>query len=187
LGNLLLFPTNGAFCYRFEEGEWKEKYSLKLTGEEKEKIFEAFEKVFEEINYINPKVTYGEVLDNRDSQITYSALGQKAPIEERIKWSQSGEDRRKEIIEGLKKYLSDYEIVLAGVTSIDVIRKGVDKSLAIYVAMKILGLNKEDVLFVGDALFEGGNDFLAIKSGVETHKVSGPKETKELINRLLKD
>lgn len=180
LENLFIFPTNGASFYRYIDKNWQKEYENLMTTEERNQIVNAFEKTFAEIDYRNPEKVYGPILDDRGSQITFSALGQKAPIEERNKWNET-EDRRKEIISVLKKYLPQFEIVSAGVTSIDVMKKGIDKYYAIEKMMKIFGLIKEEMVFVGDALDKGENDYAAIRTGVEIVKVNGPEETKKII------
>ena len=41
------------------------------------------------------------------------------------------------------------------------------------------------MLYVGDALDEGGNDAVVKETGVQTHAVFGPEETAGLINTFL--
>jgi hypothetical protein len=41
------------------------------------------------------------------------------------------------------------------------------------------------MLFVGDRIFPGGNDYEALKTGIEYAKVDGPEDTKRLIRYLL--
>lgn len=183
-GHLFLLPTNGASFYRYNKGKWRQEYQYLMNPEEKKQIKAAFEKAFKEIGYKNPNKIYGPILDDRGSQITFSALGQKAPIAEKEKWNLT-EDRREEIKTALVKYLSQFEAVIAGVTSIDVIKKGIDKYFAIKEMMKIFKLTKEEMVFVGDALRKGGNDYAAIRTGVEIKKVSGPEETKKIIRSWL--
>jgi hypothetical protein len=42
------------------------------------------------------------------------------------------------------------------------------------------------MLFVGDALFPGGNDYAAKKTGIGCVRVYGPGDTEKLINELIK-
>jgi len=184
LGNLFLFPTNGAVFYRFKDGKWKREYQHLVRWKDRRQIKAAFKKTFKEIGYKNPKKVYGPIIDDRGSQITFSALGQKAPIKERNEWNEKS-DRRPEIIKVLNKYLPQFEVRSAGVTSIDVMGKGIDKYYAIEKMMKMFKLNQEEMVFVGDALEKGENDYAAIKSGVEIVKVSGPEETKKIIRSWL--
>jgi hypothetical protein len=41
------------------------------------------------------------------------------------------------------------------------------------------------MLYVGDALFEGGNDAVVKKTGIPTHEVKNTGDTKVLIQELL--
>jgi len=41
------------------------------------------------------------------------------------------------------------------------------------------------MLFVGDALFEGGNDFPARRTGVTCIQVAGPSETVKVIETVI--
>jgi len=46
-----------------------------------------------------------------------------------------------------------------------------------------LDFNIEDMLFVGDAIFPGGNDYSPKEVGIESIQVSGPGEVKTLIEK----
>ena len=155
-----------------------------MDPKEREQIITTFEKVFKDIGYNNPQKTYGTVIEDRGSQITFSALGQRAPIEEKRKWN-TDSDRRKEIKAAMAKYLPNFEMVMAGMTSIDVIKKGIDKYFAIEQIIKILNLSKEEIVFIGDAFSKEGNDYVVKRTGVEIRKVSGPEETKKIIREWL--
>lgn len=184
--NLFLFPTSATRFYRYMSGEWQEIYAEILSPEEYRKIRAAFDQAFKDINYIEPNRFYGEVIENRGTQVTFSALGQEAPVEEKQKWHDQ-EDVREDLKKALEKHLPDFEVRLGGLTSIDVTRKGIDKAYGIRQIEKHLGFSIKDMLFVGDALFEGGNDYAVKQTGVECLEVSGPEETKQLVASLLKD
>ncbi len=83
LKNLFLFPTSGARFYRCENGAWVQVYEYKLSPQEQEKIITAFEDAFKKIDYTQPAKTWGKNFENRGTQITFSALGQEAPIEKK--------------------------------------------------------------------------------------------------------
>ncbi len=180
--NLYILPTSGASFYKFENNSWQAVYQLLLTPNEKKQIFEAFEKTFVDIHYQNPVKTYGEIIEDRECEVVFSTLGQKAPLAQRLALKY---DRRPEIINSLKKYLSKFKISMSGVNSIDVTRIGIDKGYAIEQIEKYFKLSKEEIVFVGDAIFEGRNDFAVVRTGIDTVKVSGPAETKKFIKSLL--
>ena len=54
LEKLYLFPTNSTAFYRFNNS-WHEVYSHELTEDEKNKIKNAFDETFREVNYHHPE------------------------------------------------------------------------------------------------------------------------------------
>ena len=66
---------------RYEE-DWKKIYSEDFTAAEKEKIIGSLNKAIEQSGFKAGKV-WGEVIEDRGSQITFSALGQEAPLNEK--------------------------------------------------------------------------------------------------------
>lgn len=185
LKKLFLFPTTGTAFYRYNGNDWEKIYSQEFSPEEKEKIFSALDKTFSELNYQHPDKIYGEVIEDRGAEIAFSALGQDAPFEIKKKWSQENLDTRSKIAEILKKYLPDMEVKVTGLTSVDITRKGIDKVYSIEQIQKYLGVFLDDMLFVGDAFFEGGNDEPVLRTGVSCFKVKGVEDTKKFISSLI--
>src|ERR1700689_4608132 len=81
LVNLSILPTCGTKFFRYA-GDWKKIYSEDFTPEEKEKIIGALKKAVAEAGF-KAKKLYGEAIEDRGSQITFSALGQQAPLAEK--------------------------------------------------------------------------------------------------------
>ncbi|HEY3781344.1 MAG TPA: HAD-IIB family hydrolase [Fimbriimonadaceae bacterium] len=182
LENLSLLPTNGTKFYRFES-DWKLLYAENFSEAESEKIMAAFKEAIEQCDFGITK-TWGEQIQNRGSQITYSALGQEAPLEAKEKWDPDFKKRQgmKAILD---KLLPDFSIRLGGTTSVDVMKKGIDKAYGIKKLHEILGIEIEEMIFVGDAIFPGGNDYPAREAGVVAIEVSGPAETKTVVRTIL--
>jgi hypothetical protein len=184
LKNLFLFPANGTACYRYDNlnNAWQ-VYDEKMTAEEKEKIFNGFKKALAEsgVDVENP---YGELVEDRGGQVTFSGRGQEAPLSEKEKWDPDQTKRRK-IVEILEKEIPEFEIKIGGATSIDVTHKGIDKAYAIKKIEQFLPADKKDIIFLGDALFPGGNDASAKEAGVECISVSGPIEAEKVLLNLL--
>ncbi|MBI2515108.1 HAD-IIB family hydrolase [Candidatus Wolfebacteria bacterium] len=190
LANLFLFPANAASFYRYNKG-WQEVYKKELSLYAKQKIREAFRQALRDIRYVphvphlaHPK-TYGPVLEDRGTEITFSALGQQAPLARKEEWDRRHEMRFK-LMRILRKYLPEFEIRSGGHTSIDVTKKGIDKAYGVRQISKTLKMPIKKMLFVGDALYPGGNDYAAKKTGIECLQVSGPKETNRIIKFLIK-
>src|SRR3989344_8164486 len=157
LKKLFLFPTTSTTFYRYDDGEWEQVYIHNPSDEEKKRIFDAFDKAFSELDY-HPEDVYWKVVEDRGSEITFSALGQNAPIDLKTEWKEEDAELKLKIVEILQKYLPDMEVRAAGFTSIDITRKGIDKEYGIRQVEKYLGISIKDMLFVGDSLFSGGND-----------------------------
>lgn len=182
ISNLTLLPVSGTRMYAWK-GSWQKIYEEDLDLTEKERIMTALQETIKATGH-KPDKTYGEIIEDRGSQITFSALGQNAPIELKSSWD-AKRDKREAMVSLLKKKLPNFEIRIGGTTSIDITKRGVNKSFGIRKLQNMLNLETEDILFVGDALFVGGNDYPAKASGVDCKQVSGPKEAKELIKSWL--
>lgn len=188
LSKLFLFPTCGSAFYRYISNIWTKIYSEDLTSLEKQKIFEAFEHCFAMVGYIRPEKKhirlYGEILEDRETQITFSALGQMAPYEMKKSWDPQYL-KRLDMISVLNNSIPEFEIRAGGSTSIDVTRKNIDKAYGIYKIQEYLNVPIENMVFLGDSLFPGGNDFPVKRTGISTLETSGPEETKILLRGLL--
>ena len=180
---LFFFPTTGTRFYRFTD-KWTQVYADEMTDAERQKIKDAFEQAYKDIDYHHPETVYGEVVEDRGTQVTFSACGQQAPLEVKKAWKET-QDRRPELVRALEKYLPDFEVKMPGVTSIDVTRKGIDKAYGIQKIEELLNIPAAEMVFVGDALYEGGNDHAVIRTGVETVPVADPEETKIVIKQWL--
>ena len=137
---------------------------MDLTRDEKLDIMSVFDLALSEVEYYEPK-TYGDIFEDRGSQITFSALGQKAPCRAKKYWDPHVV-KRLEIMRVMRPELPNFEIRSGGTTSIDVTRKGCDKSFAISKIIKILGVSIDEMVFFGDAIHAGGNDYAVYEAGV---------------------
>src|SRR5579862_6131882 len=93
LKNLSLLPTCGTKFYQYES-EWKQLYSEDFTEAQKEKIISSLRCATDSLERTVENV-WGEVIEDRGSQITFSALGQQAPLEEKRKWDPDFKKRQK--------------------------------------------------------------------------------------------
>jgi len=184
LENLFVLPISGGSLYRYRSSKWQRVYQHTLTAQEKTKILAAFRKSFRDINYVSPKKTYGEIIEDRKGQITFSALGQNAPLNRKKEWNAKA-DIRPKLKTALETYLPDYEIRLGGKTSVDVTKKGIDKAYGIRQLTRQLSLPEKELVFIGDALYEGGNDYAVKRTGVAIIEVKDHEETKTFIRYLL--
>lgn len=182
LDNLSLLPTCGTKFFQYD-GDWKKLYSEDLSPSQKGKIISSLDKAVASTGF-QPKETWGERTEDRGSQITYSALGQQAPLEAKKQWDPDFA-KRKKIKAVLDTMLPDFSVRLGGSTSIDVTLPGIDKAYGMRKLRDILGVPIEEMLFIGDALFPGGNDFPARETGAVCIQVRDPEETKRVIEAIV--
>jgi len=182
LAKLSILPTCGTQFFQYS-GQWKRLYAEDFTADEKEKIVDSLNKAVGTAGFPVGK-TWGETIEDRGSQITYSALGQQAPLEEKIKWDPDFA-KRKRIKVVLDTLIPKYSVRLGGATSIDVTKPGIDKAYGIKKLQDILGISLKEMIYVGDALFVGGNDYPAEQAGVISIPVRGPNETKRVIEAII--
>ena len=180
--NLSILPTCGTKFYQFRV-DWKKLYSEDFTVDEKRKIIAALKKAAAEAGFQVERV-WGEVIEDRGSQITFSALGQQAPLDEKKKWDPDF-SKRKKIKAILDPLIPGVSVRLGGATSIDVTKSGIDKAYGIGKLRDVLGISLKEMIFVGDALFPGGNDYPAEQAGVISIPVRGPHETKRVIETVI--
>jgi HAD superfamily hydrolase (TIGR01484 family) len=184
LSGLYLFPTCAATSYSYRDGEWRKIYSEDLSKAEKERIYKAFDAALDKVGFKKPQSPDGDIIEDRGTQVTFSAFGQKAPLELKRLWDPDGMKRRA-IIECMQPLIPDLEIRMGGNTSIDVRKKGIDKAYGIKKIGEYLNCSISDMLFIGDALFEGGNDYPIKQAGVDCISVTGPSETKRIFLSII--
>ena len=184
LSNLYLFPENAAECQMWDGRAWKQMYSYSLTEDQKKMILAALGSVLEETGIIEGAPSWGERIEDRGEQITFSALGQHAPVSEKAKWDPD-QAKRKDLAERLAKLIPAFNISIGGMTSIDITKKGVNKTQAVKWLSKHLEIPISEMAYIGDSLFEGGNDAIVKETGVPTIETSGPKQTLQIIDSLL--
>jgi HAD superfamily hydrolase (TIGR01484 family) len=182
---LHLFPTSGTSFYDNPDGRgWKQVYCENLTDAEVDRIMVAFRRILSDPGVKMPTRLWGDQIENRGTQVTFSAMGQLAPVAEKKKWDPTF-FKRLILIERLMQHLPEFDLRAGGSTSIDVTRKGIDKSYGIQQIEKHLGYARSDMLFIGDALFPGGNDHAVLSTGVTCIETSGPEFTSQIIEKLL--
>jgi HAD superfamily hydrolase (TIGR01484 family) len=182
LANLSVLPTCGTKFYQYN-GMWKKIYSEDFNSTEKQKIITSLNKAVEQTGFRSDRV-WGEVIEDRGSQITFSALGQQAPLSEKSKWDPDF-SKRKKIKSILDGFIPEFSVSLGGTTSVDITKPGIDKAYGIRKLHDILGISLEEMIFIGDALFAGGNDYPAKETGVDSIAVKGPIDTKSVTEAII--
>jgi HAD superfamily hydrolase (TIGR01484 family) len=182
LVNLSVLPTCGTKYFQYK-GDWEKIYSEDFTADEKEKIISSLKKAVDLAGFKVEKV-WGDAIEDRGSQITFSALGQQAPLQEKNKWDPDYA-KRKKIKAILDTLIPEFSVRMGGATSIDVTKPGIDKAYGIRKLRDILGISLEEMVYIGDALFVGGNDYPVKEIGVVSIPVRSPNETKPVTQAIM--
>jgi HAD superfamily hydrolase (TIGR01484 family) len=185
LQRLHLMPTCGTRYYMFDiaSGEWKKVYAEDFSDSQKNKIVKALRDTVYELGYDKSK-TWGEQIEDRGSQITFSALGQEAPVDAKEAWDPTNE-KKLAIRDMVAPRIPDFEVRTGGTTSIDITKLGIDKAYGMNKLMEMLQLAKEDILFFGDKLQQGGNDYPVKAMGIDSLEVSRWEDTALVLEGIL--
>ncbi len=183
LEKMILLPTSGSAMYRHKEGGWKEIYCNEIEKVERERIISYFNEAIERFN-LKPEESFGDLVEDRRTQITYSGLGQLATPAVKASWDPT-RVKRTMVVNFLKEKLPEYSIRIGGMTSVDITLPGIDKAYGIKKIEEVYLIPIGQMVFVGDALQEGGNDAPARTTGVECVEVTGPEDTKVYIRSIL--
>ena len=182
LKNLSLLPTCGTKFYRYG-GSWELLYSEDFTAAESRTIVDSLRQAIAAADCKVEKV-WGEVIEDRGSQITFSALGQLAPLEEKKKWDPDF-SKRKKLTAILDTLIPEFSVRMGGATSVDVTKQGIDKGYGIRKLRDILHIPIDEMIFIGDAVFPGGNDYPAKEAGALSIEIKDPHETKRVIEAIV--
>ncbi|MBL8030718.1 MAG: HAD-IIB family hydrolase [Candidatus Doudnabacteria bacterium] len=192
LEKLHIMPTCGTRYYTYDvaKDDWEQVYAEDFGEDDKQRITAAIEEAIDYFGY-RPKKLYGEMIEDRGSQVTYSALGQDVVaelgdegVELKEAWDPDSTKKLK-----LQKYLAerlpDFEVRAGGATSIDVTKPGIDKAYGMEKLMEMLQISKDDILFLGDKLQEGGNDYPVKAMGIDSLEVSRWEDTSLVLEGIL--
>lgn len=183
LERLHLLPTCGTRYERREGGSWRTMYQEKLSAAESASALAALREEAERLG-VWEENTWGEILEDRGSQVTFSALGQRAPVDVKHSWDPDGA-KKNALRAAVAARLPELEVRSGGSTSVDITRRGIDKAYGMKKLAEHTGISLDDMLFVGDRLDPDGNDYPVKALGVASHAVTGWEDTADFLERLL--
>lgn len=178
-----LMPTCGTQYYRLDAGGVRTVYAYALTEDEKSRALTAVEEEARRLGLWEAQ-TWGAILEDRGSQITFSALGQSAPLEAKVAWDPTGE-KKNALRDAVAARIPDLEVRSGGSTSVDITHRGIDKAYGMTRLAEVTGIPLDDMLFVGDRLDEHGNDYPVLAMGVTCHAVEGWPDTAAFLDGLI--
>jgi len=185
--NIILLPTSGSCRYEYNPKieDWYEIYTHPFANNTKNRVVAELNNILDhKADFGIPMEHFGTYLEDRGNQVTLSALGQEAPIEKKKMWDPDT-SKRKKIKDALEKAIPEIEANIGGSTSVDILPKGFNKAVGLKILLQDKNLSIDDMLFVGDAIFEGGNDYSPFEAGIESKPVKNPADTALLIKSFL--
>ena len=159
------------------------QYAEDLTLEEKKKIIKTLEESAKELGLWEENPA-GDIIEDRLSQITFSVLGQQATAEDKHAWDPDG-SKKKTLRDAVAAKLPALEVRVGGTTSIDVTRANIDKAYGMRKLIDTLDISREEVLFFGDQLQEGGNDYPVKAMGIDSIQVDSWEDTARCLEAIL--
>jgi phosphomannomutase len=185
LRRLHLMPTCGTRYYLYDivTSKWDQVYAEDFTEDQKRKILSSLEAGVKQAGFDKEK-TWGPQIEDRGSQITFSALGQEAPVDAKEVWDPDNK-KKLAVRDIVAAMIPEFEVRAGGSTSIDITKLGIDKAYGMSRLMDILEIDKEDILFLGDRMQEGGNDYPVKAMGIDSLEVSHWQETARCLQAIL--
>lgn len=129
-----------------------------------------------------------DLVEDRDSQIAYSLIGHHEDPEVKKAFDPRHE-KRIALMNDLARDVAalhdaGVEVRSGGTTVLDFFELGKNKGFNVAAFIARMGWQTQDCLYLGDALFPGGNDETVI-GVIPTHAVNGPDDTFTFINEML--
>jgi phosphomannomutase len=184
IGKLHVFSESAAQCRICRNGTWELLYKETLSDEDRAKIRQAVQETIDETHILDGLPLFGDRILDRESGVTFSTLGVGAPQPEREKWDPD-RSKRDSLLQHIQQKLPSWNVFIGGLTSIDISHEGVDKSKAIHWLAQHFNVTPDQMIFIGDALYPGGNDEVVKPTGVTWRQTTGPAETEQFIAELL--
>jgi len=184
VGRFFILPEAGAQCLQWDGHAWRELYTAALSEDDRTKIGSAIEACVKKTKLLEGLPLFGERFVQKKAMIAFACLGMGVPSDLKYSWD-PGNTRRAQLTQAIAAQLPEYDVVMGGATSIDVTHKGINKAKGVRWLVEHLKIPATKMLYVGDALFPGGNDYVVIETGVQTRSTSGPDQTKDIIDEIL--
>lgn len=183
LAHFHLLPACGTQYYRIRPDGTETIYALSLDAGRRAEVIVIVEDEARRLGLWESD-TWGDIIEDRGSQVTFSALGQQAPVEAKSAWDPTG-DKKNRLRAAIAARLPDLEVRSGGSTSVDITERGIDKAYGMNRLVEQTGIPLYDMLFVGDRLDPDGNDYPVLAMGVTCHAVTGWRDTANYLEGLI--
>jgi phosphomannomutase len=181
-GEYHLLGTSGTKYVKVTRGEREEVYNHALSEEQRSRILGLLRGLASR-HQVHSLTTEEDQIQDRGSQLTFSALGRHAPDAAKRAFD-PGKSLRSAWVAELRKDLGEeFHIGIGGTTSVDITRAGQDKGWGVREFLNFHHWDAAHAVFYGDNLQEGGNDFPA-RSVVDCVAVTGVDDTLKKLRAL---
>lgn len=180
---MTLVTGSGAQFWYYINSLWQPGIQRQLSINDKHSASYWLEKEARKLGFWYEQV-YGPVLEDRGGQITFSALGQQAPIKEKQQWDPTGQ-KRQALRDAVALHLPNLQVVVGGLTSVDVFAPDLNKGSAIKTLAKQYCVKVEEILYFGDRLQPGGNDYPVIITGAQICAVNSWEDTYKILETIV--
>jgi HAD superfamily hydrolase (TIGR01484 family) len=169
-----------------ETKDGRRLWNRSLSQPQKDAILAFIAKARARLNYTVQDEN--DIIDDRDSQIAFSLIGHHENPEKKKNF-----DPKHEIRLGLLRDMADdvellrqanVEVRSGGTTVLDFFELGKNKGYNVAAYIKAMDWDAAECLYLGDALFPGGNDETVI-GVIETKAVQGPADTFSFIKEVV--
>lgn len=181
--NMHLMPTSGTRCYRWDGEQWRCQYAYDLSETDRKAAIESLERHAKEQGMWGEHA-WGPRIEDRGSQITFSALGQEAPLDVKEHWDPDN-SRKNRLAAAVAADLPNLAVHSGGSTSVDISDRGIDKAFAVRKLADMMGIEVPQIIFIGDRMDPDGNDYPAAMAGTMSIRVANPDETIRVCERMI--
>ncbi len=186
--HLHLFPAQGTQYYTYDDksGDWRQVYNYPLKEEDIVKITTVLEESARSLGFWESAALAegDEIIENRLSQVTFSALGQKADTKSKYAWDPDMK-KREAIVAKCQEKLPNFLYEIGGTTSINVAAPGMNKKFGMTHLLEELNVQPDEVLYFGDMTQPGGNDYPVVEMGIDTITVRSHEDTLYALRGIL--
>ncbi len=178
--NVYFLAQNGNYA---QDKSTRVLWSNILSPESKSDINNHINTIRVNLTNIFESADESDLIQDRGSQISLSLLGHHAELERKEGFDPDG-SRRREILQRFPLISDRVEVRIGGTTCLDYFEKGKNKGFNVKQMIEEMKWNPGDCVYVGDALFEGGNDE-TVKGIIDTHPVKSPEDTVSFIKNQM--
>lgn len=184
--NFILLPLEGSerFEYSRKTEKWEMTFKKVFPTDIKKDVVNVLNNIINSGKYDIPSIHEGSYIEDRDTEIAFSALGQNAHSKEKENWDKDHKKRDK-IKKEIEEQVPNVAVTIGGTTTVEILTKGWSKAVGLTYYTKQYRYNNENILFIGDAIFPGGNDYSVAQLNINNIKVNNPNDTEEIIEKIL--